>query len=365
MSGLFFTIYGTFIVCIFGFLNFGCCLIFDKSDVFQGDNIYEKTAVILGWSLNFVFAIIAQYSFDMSFLTQVEDYLKLTRVITKLIEIPDGSDFGRENGEVDIDDIEFSCACNCSASSWFSCCQEETEKRLDNDGDDDDAPIMEDGVPVLTLDDSQNLLSWMELRDNVCIEGMKIFGDLELFVFCIAFWMIGLSTWLCVQLLSQENEQEYMGETFFAIVCLYALSILWIFKVLFFGSKFDLLQKRQTNAINNQMHTIIFKTTYFDEIECIGPTKWEQLAINTWDNIHDLLEKYKKEKKEDCFRDLIVRKGELESHLRTMEFCLRKLEQYPINPQIFGIGLTGALTKTLAGSVLFPLISYLINQYFL
>ena len=38
----------------------------------------------------------------------------------------------------------------------------------------------------------------MELRDHVCIKGIKIFGDLELLVLCIAVWMIGLSIWLCI-----------------------------------------------------------------------------------------------------------------------------------------------------------------------
>ena len=309
-----------------------CCLnflFFNKGDFFHGDNTSEKTAVIIGWALNFIFAIAVQYSFDMSFFTRIEDYLRLTQVITQLIELPEGSD-ADNNSDSDVGDDPF---------------------------------VMEDGVKVLTLDDSQNLLSWMELRDNVCIEGMKVFGELELFVCCIACWMIGLSGWFCFILLTQENAKDYAGETFLSIAFLYILSIFWILNVLFFGSQFDLLQKRQANAINNQMRTIIFKTTYIDEMECIGPPKWENFAINTWDDIHDLLKEYKEEKKENCFRELVVRKGELESHLRTMKFCLQKVEHYPINPQIFGIGLTGALTKSLIGSVLFPFFSFLFNQY--
>ena len=152
------------------------------------------------------------------------------------------------------------------------------------------------------------------------------------------------------------------------------LNILWIVRLLFIGHKFDKLQKRQQNALRNQL--ICIKGESLTHASFSGPDAWKLLKMGKWDRLYDLLHFYANVHIGDVssslsaslsknlsgksmsnimndseFFEMQHLKSEFDGYVNVLESFKQTIVENSINPKMCGIGLSGALFKTLVGGL--------------
>ena len=252
----------------------------------------------------------------------------------------------------------------------------------------DDSVIIEEEKELhladefVSFDDPENLASWMEMRDHTYIQGMKLFGDLEGIMVTLVLLMSVLALFISADIVF---ERGLVGETRIARLLIFCISVLWVIEVVLLGIKFDKLQKRQVSAINNQRRCILL--TYQDTREVIGRSTWVCLQCITWQKFHEMIRsKYKRghlkrktvsnindgnDDNNNCNgtytnwtpQEIMYEERRFDQHIKTLRFFTSQLEARPINPQLFGFGLTGTFMRTLIASVVAPFLLFLIRNW--
>ena len=235
---------------------------------------------------------------------------------------------------------------------------------------DDDA-----GFEFLSLEDPNNLIAFAEMREYCYLNGMKIFGDLELSVLIIG---------LCVSLMAitvindiifdTEDGIASYGETRIARLLIFFLVISWIVEIMSIGFDFDDLQQRQIEAINTQLQCILLN--YQNRKTVCGFGSWVTQHSNCWKTLKSMIKYpqiYFDNNNSNNNKDDIamynakfnVEKRKFDQHIETLKYFVQQMEQRPLNPTIFGYSLTGAMLNTLIFSMFAPFAVFLIQFWFL
>jgi len=114
------------------------------------------------------------------------------------------------------------------------------------------------GFEFLSLDDPENLISWLEIRSYAYVKGRQLFAELELFILFFCVIMIFQAGFVVLTLFSNAGESvaESISATFLCIGFMLIVNFGWMMKVFILGTKFDQLQRRQQYALVNQMMCI-------------------------------------------------------------------------------------------------------------
>ena len=362
------------------------------------DNPYVVIRAILS---NFVLILLAQYVFDKAFYSYFQQYAKLIFDVTTLIEIP-GDDPNEMEDEYDDDDGK----------------QQKEEEMFKK------ASYLGSGFEFLSLDDPENLISWLEIRSYAYVKGRQLFAELELFILFFCIIMIVQAGYIVLTVFSNTGDndtgddvEEIISSTFLCVIFMLIINFLWMMKVFILGTKFDQLQRRQQYALVNQMMCI--RSEALTTAVFTGPIGWIELSVGTWKKLHHLLRErtgkyikddnkqkspdqskidqkflgamlnwdiiqsdndneeneeneeskekedfYKKRfkklkqrmkqyfydeyKEEEKWKKMRSLQEDFDHYLELLMLAYSKVQQNSIHPKIFGLGLSGALMKTMA-----------------
>eukprot|EP01084_Bolivina_argentea_P307717 531909_1 len=251
-------------------------IIAENKPFFVQQHPYTVIRAILS---NFVLISLAQYVFDKAFYSYFQQYAKLIFDVTTLIEIP---------GDVEIDEDD---------DDNIEQDKQETFKKPSYHGS---------GFEFLSLDDPENLISWLEIRSYAYVKGRQLFAELELFILFFCIIMILQAGFIVLTLFSNAGESvhESISATFLCVMFMFVVNMWWMMKVFILGTKFDQLQRRQQYALVNQMCCI--RSEALTTAVFTGPMGWIELNVGAWDKLYSLLHERNKlyrEKKEIKYND--------------------------------------------------------------
>ena len=340
--------------------------------------------VTFGFIINLFFAVTSQLTFAVLVHERVKDHSNLVERLTKLIEVQDNFQEAASSNVKIVMEKDSVVAGNAGDAVISGVEEKKNDSVSDskNASDGDQAgrisciwqgcgnKFVKDDE-FLSFDDPENLSSWMEMRDYVYIQGMKLFGDLEGIMVTLIVLTLVLAVYISVDVVSCQG---LISETRGARAVMFGISILWVIQVVFLGFKFDEWQQRQVRAINNQRRCILL--TYQD-------TRQGCLQCETWKTFRKMIaseyqlqghlrrrtvmsDNYNNEVKENDHpnwtpQEIMYQERKFDQHIKTLEFFASQLEARPINPQLFGFGLTGAFMKTFVVSAVGPFIVSLIG----
>ena len=226
------------------------------------------------------------------------------------------------------------------------------------------------GFEFLSLETPNNLVAWSEMREYAYLNGMKIFGDLELLVLMIGIIVVFIAVYMIHDTLFETRDGIILyGETRIARLLIWILVISWILEIMFVGFEFDYLQQRQIEAINIQLQCILLN--YQNETNLTGFGQWITIpSISCWKTLKNMInypEKHFDVNNKDFkanYAAFNVEKRKFNQHIQTLHFFLDEIEKKPLNPMIFGYSLTGALLKTLMFSVVAPIFVFISRNLF-
>ena len=252
------------------------------------------------------------------------------------------------------------------------------------------------GLEFLCLDDPENLISWMEIRDYSYIVGRQLFGELEWFLFSIGFALVIQAGYVITALFVGSGLH---GQTVFCNYVLFFLNLLWSFRIIMYGKRFDKLQQRQVKALINQSACI--RAEIITSATFTGPPKWMKLKVGTWDRLYDLMHAFKQrqenvhelineriraqtrgsiasltdstynnnnsngrssmyeksiygiyfeQSEKETVRELRAWQESFNQYLGLIELFTYHVELNKIHPKIFGMKLSGALLKAIVAS---------------
>lgn len=241
----------------------------------------------------------------------------------------------------------------------------------DNVDNENNTHVSGNGFEFLSFDDPENLASWMEIRDHALLQGKKTFGDLELVVLSLGFFMIVLALFICRDILI---DNDLSGETKVGRIFLFIVVILWIYQVVTLGFEFDSLQDRQIYAVDNQFRCLAFEAVMYSKPQSggdndsyqsrvlRGPPSWVSLQCGTWDRFQTMMQNPDTDDvaiDSDTFAVLATR---FDQHLKNMKFCKDQIVQRPLHPKIFNISITGALFSAVIASAVSPFVLFIFKN---
>eukprot|EP01083_Nonionella_stella_P084560 234136_1 len=328
---------------------------------------------------NLVLVSLVNYVFDKAFYSYFQQYARLIFDVTTIIEIP-GDDEEKDEEELDVQDD--------MAPSYAG-----------------------SGFEFLSLDDPENLISWLEIRSYAYVKGRQLFAELELFIAFFCVIMVVMAGFVVLTLFEYAGEDhEALSATFFCVVFMLLINLGWMVKVFILGTTFDQLQRRQMYALVNQMTCIraeALTTALFT-----GPIGWIELNVGAWDKLYNLLHERRKRynrkqrqknqramnkqfnmtmaltdvsdtddddddeketetvykrkyerlkgnieryltdehQEEEKWKEMRSLQEDFDHYLDLLQLAYYKIQQNSIHPKIFGLGLSGALMKTMAAA---------------
>eukprot|EP01083_Nonionella_stella_P147167 463882_1 len=181
-------------------------------------------------------------------------------------------------------------------------------------------------LPYLDLRKKHNLVSWIQLRSYLYIEGLSSMINVEIWMvtfISIQIPLVGYCLYLFI-----HNEGDVFGDAIF-LICLYIVVIggLYICIVAWIGTRFAVLHR-------DQMRELMAQSTFID---------------------HICLEMDHEEAKYDEEQESSVQMHQYERIVRSIKHCVKYMEGNDITPRLFSIRLDKMLWKSLIG-ILFSIV---------
>eukprot|EP01083_Nonionella_stella_P054191 143134_1 len=175
-------------------------------------------------------------------------------------------------------------------------------------------------LPYLDLRKKRNLISWIQLRSYLYIEGLSSMINVEIWMvtfISIQIPLVGYCLYLFI-----HSKGDVFGDAIF-LMCLYVVVIggLYICIVAWIGTRFAVLHR-------DQMRELVSQSTFIDQM---------------------CLEIGNEEAKYDEEQENIVQTHQNERIVRSIERCVKYMEGNDITPRLFSIRLDKMLWKSLIG----------------
>ena len=229
-------------------------------------------AVLLNCNFMFWIQVLSESLVQNAF----KEYSTLITEITKLIEIPNHRGAKQKTLMQEPQMIKQNSGDDAIVAA--------TQLYDNNLNDSEESIFAQAGLQFLCLDNPENLISFMEIRDYAYVFGRQIFGEIEWFMACLGI-VIALQTLyvLCVLWLSDGVS----GQTVWCNYWIFCLVLIWSGRVMWLGKKFDKLHQRQIKALVNQ--SAVIRSEVMQSSIFTGPPKWQLLKVGTWKDLIQIM----------------------------------------------------------------------------
>ena len=147
------------------------------------------------------------------------------------------------------------------------------------------------GFEFLSLDDPENLISWLEIRSYAYVKGRQLFAELELFILFFCVCMIIQAGYIVLTLFNSTDSEDQVSDiisaTFVCVTFMLIINFGWMIKVFILGTKFDQFQRRQQYALVNQLMCI--RSEAITTALFTGPIGWMELSVGKWKKLYELI----------------------------------------------------------------------------